>query len=512
VAGDIDRLLRSKKECLHYFFSEFKAWNPGLMAVHREVWIQVYGIPLHIWGDNFFKLIGNKLGSFVDFDAETACMARFDVARLKIIAASWGCIDEVVKLEVEGVCFNVWVVEERGKESSVVMLGGEVEDDGSVVVPLEGVDEEVEGGDVNSGEDDESGEEMEGDVRKKMVHGGEHDQSCDRLTGEQVPKGGDIVLTCEKSTNISYSQKEILSVPLRSVGNEESVCKNIEMETNVADSSKGDDSDKSNSGGSKGEGGLDNVEVDCGGPLVRSSFELVGLSDTLPDPNHVGLAVVGRVVTFQTNRGLAEGDQTKNGSVEIDVVTRYSSISEPEEVLSLDRERISKITSKSRKLKSCSKFNKLGVPKCIQFAESIKEVGPRVRRRRQKGAISHRGIDEAGSEGELPLDMDLNEVTGRGEQGGDRRQEVSTEQFNSVTPKSGIQLISDSGNSNLSDSILQNSDDREKIMQAAKLLSIQKDVGFTFVDSDKVTINQLVHQELCDRAKKMEWEQRECDQ
>ncbi|MCH95313.1 RNA recognition motif, partial [Trifolium medium] len=75
--GDVERMIRSKKECMEYYFSELKPWNPGLLAVQREVWIQVYGIPLHIWGENLFKIVGAKLGVFLDFDEETARMARF---------------------------------------------------------------------------------------------------------------------------------------------------------------------------------------------------------------------------------------------------------------------------------------------------------------------------------------------------------------------------------------------------------------------------------------------------
>jgi hypothetical protein len=37
-------------------------------------------------------------------------------------------------------------------------------------------------------------------------------------------------------------------------------------------------------------------------------------------------------------------------------------------------------------------------------------------------------------------------------------------------------------------------------------------MSFTFVETDVVTINQLVENEKSDRVKKMEWEQRECDQ
>ncbi|MCI38814.1 hypothetical protein A2U01_0060043 [Trifolium medium] len=51
--------------------------------------------------------------------------------------------------------------------------------------------------------------------------------------------------------------------------------------------------------------------------------------------------------------------------------------------------------------------------------------------------------------------------------------------------------------------------EREKLVEAAKLLSIQKEVGFSFEDFDGVTLKQLVDQERSDRAKKREWEQKE---
>jgi hypothetical protein len=82
-----------------------------------------------------------------------------------------------------------------------------------------------------------------------------------------------------------------------------------------------------------------------------------------------------------------------------------------------------------------------------------------------------------------------------------------------VTPPSGINFLSESENSSKSTPPIPNqADETEKVIQAAKLLSIQKGVGFTFVDTDDVTIKQLVENEKSDRVKKMEWEQRECDQ
>ncbi|MCI71102.1 hypothetical protein A2U01_0092365, partial [Trifolium medium] len=67
-------------------------------------------------------------------------MARFDVARLKILTTTWAFIDLNLKVEVEGARFNLWVVEERGRQRSVVVIGGEREDVGSLVVPSEGSD------------------------------------------------------------------------------------------------------------------------------------------------------------------------------------------------------------------------------------------------------------------------------------------------------------------------------------------------------------------------------------
>jgi hypothetical protein len=79
-----------------------------------------------------------------------------------------------------------------------------------------------------------------------------------------------------------------------------------------------------------------------------------------------------------------------------------------------------------------------------------------------------------------------------------------------ATPNSGINLLTDSEISRKSNNSQQTQkEDREKLIQAAKLLSIQRGVGFSFEINDDLTLKQLVELEKCDRVKKMEWEQRE---
>jgi hypothetical protein len=54
--------------------------------------------------------------------------------------------------------------------------------------------------------------------------------------------------------------------------------------------------------------------------------------------------------------------------------------------------------------------------------------------------------------------------------------------------------------------------DRATVVEAAKLLHIRKEVGFTFEVAEDVTIKELAEQEECDRAKKLDVEGRVGDQ
>jgi hypothetical protein len=504
VEGDVQRLLRSNNECLTYYFSKFKPWNPGLIATQREVWIHVYGIPIHIWGDDLFKMIGNKLGVFVDYDEETASMARFDVARVKILTATWASIDENVKVEVEGVCFDLWVVEEKGRQRFGVVLHSEMEDEGSVVAPM-AVMKEVEDDDVgeeeNSGEDEDSGDDIDGDVRENMQGVGINADNNDIPSAVQETKVGDISLICEKSKEIPNLDKEIPCV-----GFKESMTAAGEKVVDLAVCRKGEDREKGVAGGTQCTIQVENVESASSGP--PPGFELIiqkgGLADQDLNPIQVGLMEVDRVDTYPTDQ-----DPFDEG-----VVLRYSSISEPEEALSSSRAIFPKKMGKIRKSKPGAKRSKLGVPKCIQFADSVKEIGPRIRRRKQRNRGLQNNSEVVGSDGDTSSVERVTFLQSRGGEGCSRWQGKDPAKTNpGVTPPSGINLLSESENSSKSTPPFHNqADEREKVIQAAKLLSIQKGVGFTFVDDDDVTIKQLVENEKCDRVKKMEREQRECDQ
>jgi hypothetical protein len=133
-------------------------------------------------------------------------------------------------------------------------------------------------------------------------------------------------------------------------------------------------------------------------------------------------------------------------------------------------------------------------------------------------------IEKEGDDGEDDVALELNKITPNQVEnsvpviscveGSKRRKENQLRLDNTRrTPASGINLISGSENSLLSNSVGQeNEEEKAKLVEAAKLLSIQREVGFTFEEPRGEIMKQLVDHENADRAKKMDWEQREGDQ
>ncbi|MCI04753.1 hypothetical protein A2U01_0025800, partial [Trifolium medium] len=138
-----------------------KAWSPLCYADRRDTWVKVYGIPLHVWGEKLFKVIGGKYGDFLDFDEATASRARLDVARIKIATTFRGCIDESLKIIALGVGYTLWVVEEKGNDKlfqqRLISEDHEQSWVDSFCGPCEALEEDggVNGGSVEEGEEEE---------------------------------------------------------------------------------------------------------------------------------------------------------------------------------------------------------------------------------------------------------------------------------------------------------------------------------------------------------------------
>ncbi|WJX23811.1 hypothetical protein P8452_12998 [Trifolium repens] len=89
-------------------------WSPNKIPVRRDIWVNIYGVPLQCWGETLFRMITEEFGAFLFMDAETRNKSRMDVARVKLSCPLLGTIDRVIPVVVQGCSLAIRVVEERG--------------------------------------------------------------------------------------------------------------------------------------------------------------------------------------------------------------------------------------------------------------------------------------------------------------------------------------------------------------------------------------------------------------
>ncbi|KAK2430144.1 hypothetical protein P8452_43598 [Trifolium repens] len=444
-------------------------------------------------------------------------MSRFDVARIKFLLSTWASIDFVLKVEVEGLVFDLWVVEERGNQRSVAVFNGVMEDEGSHVYPAEESQEEDEvvGEDCyNIGEDEMSGEELVGKLGKKK-------EQCTRLDVDRdltggLPKEGNVILTCDKSTKIPSLEEEIHVMSVVVEENKVTEDRPGEKELELSSSVWGDVNHEKGTGGSntlevrETEGSLNQIETVGGASRGKDPvgdvavpklgvdllIDVAGQSNPVPEPLNVGLSNSAQDGFEQQFRGVLVQED----------ICRYSTMSEPEEVHSSHRKKA--VRSKFRQHKQSSKFPNLGVPTCVKLVEAMKEAVAKHRRRRQRGGgVRLNGVES--EEEEITPAMEVSTEFSKEKEGARLPRGVTQ----TPTPASGLILISGSEISRVPDSQSQGHGvDKEKLIEAAKLLSIQKEVGFNFEVAEEETLKNLVEQELCDREKKMDWEKSVGDQ
>jgi hypothetical protein len=61
--GELERMIKAKEEWIGYYFFKVRPWSPNMVNVKRELWVNVFGIPLHAWGVTSSKWLGLGLES-----------------------------------------------------------------------------------------------------------------------------------------------------------------------------------------------------------------------------------------------------------------------------------------------------------------------------------------------------------------------------------------------------------------------------------------------------------------
>jgi hypothetical protein len=109
-------VLDGAKDFFLLCFSHWVRWETSVIPFQRGAWVRIYGIPLHAWNCNFFKLCVMDCGRFLRSDSYTKAKDRLDYARVLIATTEMAVIKKVENLLVDGTLVVVQIVEEWGYE------------------------------------------------------------------------------------------------------------------------------------------------------------------------------------------------------------------------------------------------------------------------------------------------------------------------------------------------------------------------------------------------------------
>lgn len=76
---------------------------PKLMDSKRLVWIKCYGIPMHAWTKNFFKVLHSLFGEYMYTDKPTSNKEQLDVSHFVICTTSLDVINTIIMENTNGV-------------------------------------------------------------------------------------------------------------------------------------------------------------------------------------------------------------------------------------------------------------------------------------------------------------------------------------------------------------------------------------------------------------------------
>jgi len=81
---------------------------------HRGAWLRVYGVPVHAWSEDCFKLCVLDCGRYLRTDGCTLNRERFDYARVLVATSSLDIVNVTDSILIDGVEVNIKMCEEWG--------------------------------------------------------------------------------------------------------------------------------------------------------------------------------------------------------------------------------------------------------------------------------------------------------------------------------------------------------------------------------------------------------------
>lgn len=103
-----------KMAWLKEWFVESSKWEDTMLnPCSRLVWINCYGIPLHLWNNHTFSEIGRNWGDVIMIAEDTIKKVSFAVGKILISTTIMDSINKVVELENNGKLIKIRIMEEQ---------------------------------------------------------------------------------------------------------------------------------------------------------------------------------------------------------------------------------------------------------------------------------------------------------------------------------------------------------------------------------------------------------------
>ncbi|XP_020228222.1 uncharacterized protein LOC109809352 [Cajanus cajan] len=118
----VAKYISDKVEWVNEWFEEVFQWS-RILDNERLVWLKIYGVPAHGWSEDFFKMLGSIYEKFLYVDDPTKDRVRLDLARLAIRTNIQDILNHTVRVEIDGVIYQIRIAEE-GMEISEVSYDG----------------------------------------------------------------------------------------------------------------------------------------------------------------------------------------------------------------------------------------------------------------------------------------------------------------------------------------------------------------------------------------------------
>jgi hypothetical protein len=112
--ADVLKVFDQARDFFTLCFSHWVRWEKTVIPFQRGAWVRIYGIPLHAWNVNFFRLCVMDCGRFLRPDSYTVARDRLDYARVLISTSALAVVKKEEKLLVDGSLVEIQIIEEWG--------------------------------------------------------------------------------------------------------------------------------------------------------------------------------------------------------------------------------------------------------------------------------------------------------------------------------------------------------------------------------------------------------------